>query len=110
MHCRYRAFKRLLPALIAAFLLAGCAATVNWDYPRVPSTAFAQPEATAVGALLREAAERHPGLSGFSLVQFGENAFLARLAMIDLAEKSVDAQYRSEERRVGKECRSRWSP
>ena len=93
MHCRYRAFKRLLPALIAAFLLAGCAATVNWDYPRVPSTAFAQPEATAVGALLREAAERHPGLSGFSLLQFGENAFLARLAMIDLAEKSVDAQY-----------------
>jgi len=89
----YRAFKRLIPALAAALLLGACSATVNWDYPRVSSTAFEHPETTSVGALFQEAADRHPGLSGFSLLQYGENAFLARLAMIDVAEKSVDAQY-----------------
>src|SRR5262249_42145700 len=89
----HRAFKSLLPALAMALLLGACSATVNWDYPLAASSAFAHPETTSVGALFQEAADKQPGLSGFSLVQFGENAFLARLAMIDLAEKSVDAQY-----------------
>src|SRR4051812_28930334 len=92
MRSTNRIFKRLFPAVAMALLLGACAA-VNWDYPRVASSAFAHPETTSVGALFEQAAGRHPGLSGFSLVQFGENAFLARLAMIDLAEKSVDAQY-----------------
>jgi putative cardiolipin synthase len=74
-------------------LVLGACATVKWDYPREASTAFTQPETTSVGALFQEAAERHPGLSGFSLLRFGENAFLARMAMIDLAEKTIDAQY-----------------
>jgi putative cardiolipin synthase len=77
---------------VVALLLGACA-TVNWDYPRTPSVAFDHPEVTTVGALFGEAADKHPGLSGFSLVEFGENAFLARLAMIDLAEKTLDAQY-----------------
>jgi len=87
------AFKCLFLVLATALLLGACSATVNWDYPRVSSTAFEHPETTSVGALFQEAADRHPGLSGFSLLQYGENAFLARLAMIDVAEKSVDAQY-----------------
>jgi len=83
---------RILPALVMALLLGACA-TINWDYPRTPSNAFAHPETTTVGALFGEAADKHPGLSGFSLVQYDENGFLARLAMIDLAEKTLDAQY-----------------
>src|SRR6185369_4455581 len=92
MHSKYCAFRRLLPALGMALILGACA-TVNWDYPRLASTALAQPESTSVGALFHEAAERHPGRSGFSLLRFGENAFLSRVAMIDLAEKTIDAQY-----------------
>src|SRR5262245_31430796 len=88
----FQAYKRIFPALAMALLLSACSA-VNWDYPRVPSKAFAQPETTTVGALFGEAADKHPGLSGFSLIEYGENAFLARLAMIDLAEKTLDAQY-----------------
>jgi len=80
-------------AAIAILLLLGACATINWDYPRTPSVAFEHPETTTVGALFGKAADKHPGLSGFSLVEFGENAFLARLAMIDLAEKTLDAQY-----------------
>ena len=33
-----------------------------------------------------------------------------RFNLIDLSDKSQDVIVRSEERRVGKECRSRWSP
>ena len=84
--------KSIFAALALVFLVQACA-TVNWDYPRTPSNAFAHPETTSVGALFQEAADKHPTLSGFSLVQHGENAFLARLAMADLAEKTLDAQY-----------------
>jgi putative cardiolipin synthase len=89
---KFDSFKRILSCVAAAFLLGGCAA-VNWDYPRVPSKAFAHPETTRVGALFGEETDKHPGLSGFSLVEHGENGFLARVAMIDLAEKTLDAQY-----------------
>jgi cardiolipin synthase C len=93
MNPMFHIFKSIFPALAMALLLGGCSAAVNWDYPRMPSNAFAYPETTSVGALFQEAADKHPGLSGFSLVQHGENAFLARLAMADLAEKTLDAQY-----------------
>jgi putative cardiolipin synthase len=92
MNCKYHLFTNIIPALAMALLLGACA-TVNWDYPRIPSTAFVHPETTNVGALFQEAADKHPGLSGFSLLQHGENGFLARIAMADLAEKTLDAQY-----------------
>ena len=92
MNPKFHIFKSVFPALAMTLLLGACA-TVNWDYPRMPSNAFAHPETTTVGALFGEAADKHPGLSGFSLVEYGGNAFLARLAMIDLAEKTLDAQY-----------------
>ena len=53
----------------------------------------AHPETTSVGALFQETADKHPGLSGFSVVERGRTLFLARLAMADLAEKTLDAQY-----------------
>ena len=93
MNHMFHIFKSIFPALAMAFFLNACAAAVNWDYPRMPSKAFAHPETTSVGALFQETADKHPGLSGFSLVEHGENAFLARLAMADLAEKTIDAQY-----------------
>src|SRR5262245_38932593 len=79
--------------LSVAFLLSACSTTVNWNYQRTPSTAFAQPQTTTVDPLFQEAADHHPGLSGFNLARQGGPAFIARLAMADLAEKSLDAQY-----------------
>ena len=40
------------------------------------------------------------------------SAFTAQAQDINQAKKAIDAEQfeRSEERRVGKECRSRWSP
>ena len=83
----------LIPTLGLVFLLSGCGTAVNWDYPRTSSTALAQPQTTTVGALFQEAADRHPGQSGFGLVRDGSRAFMGRLAMADLAEKTLDAQY-----------------
>ena len=93
MHPMFHIFKSIFPAFAMSLLLSACSAVVNWDYPRMPSKAFAHPETSSVGALFQEAADQHPSLSGFSLVPHGENAFLARLAMADLAEKTLDAQY-----------------
>lgn len=87
---RYTTFVLTLGLVV---VLSGCSSTVNWNYPRTRSTAFAQPQTTTLGALFQEAADQHPGLSGFSVVRESERAFMARLAMADLAEKSLDAQY-----------------
>jgi cardiolipin synthase C len=86
-------FSRRLPVLGTALLLSACSATVDWNYKRTPSNAFAHPETTSVGALFQEAADEHPGLSGFHLLREGSVAFMARLAMADLAEKTLDGQY-----------------
>ena len=40
-------------------------------------------------------------------VQFGSNC---EVVVHDLQGKDIEHSIRSEERRVGKECRSRWSP
>jgi putative cardiolipin synthase len=83
----------LVATLGLVFLLSGCGTTVDWDYARTASTAFDQPQTTTIGALFQETADRHPGQSGFNLVRDGSRAFLSRLAMADLAEKTLDAQY-----------------
>src|SRR5438093_5823846 len=70
--------KNLFPFLAMALLLSACS-TTNWNYQRTPSTAFAHPETTTVGALFQEVADKHSGLSGFSIVTQGDIAFMARL-------------------------------
>ena len=92
MITQYQFSKSMFPILAVALLVSACS-TVNWDYPRVPSNAFVHPETTTVGALFQEAADKHPGLSGFSIIRQGGQAFMARLAMADLAEKTLDGQY-----------------
>ena len=93
MNRMFHIFKSIFPALAMAFFLNACAATVNWTYERAPSNAFAHPETTTVGALFQEAADKHPGLSGFGIIRQGGPAFMARVAMADLAEKTLDGQY-----------------
>src|SRR4029079_7679653 len=92
MNSNFHRFERIFRPVLIAALLGACSTTVNWNYPRVPSNAFTYAETTTVGALFQEASDKHPGLSGFSLVQHGENAFLARLAMADLAETTLGAE------------------
>jgi phosphatidylserine/phosphatidylglycerophosphate/cardiolipin synthase-like enzyme len=83
--------RSLLSILIGVFV-AGCA-SVPKDYPRTPSSAFPDPAATAIGRYFLQAARRQPGESGFALLREGREAFTARIALTDLAEKSLDLQY-----------------
>ena len=92
---RARAGRGLLGAFLIglALVLAGCAAGPRPDYPRPPSTAFEDHASTRLGQFFGPAADEHPGLSGFSLMSQGREAFIIRLALADLAERSLDMQY-----------------
>jgi putative cardiolipin synthase len=92
MRLKVPVLARLMRAVCLAALLGGCA-SVDWNYPRTQSTAFDQPQATTIGALFQVAADRHQDQSGFALVVEGSRALMARLAMADLAEKTLDVQY-----------------
>jgi len=73
--------------------LTGRATRARPDYPRTVSTAFEDPASTRLGQFFGPAAEEHPGLSGFNLLSHGREAFIIRLALADLAERSLDMQY-----------------
>jgi putative cardiolipin synthase len=78
--------------MLIGFLLAGCA-TVPKEYPRNPSTAFTDYTSTSLGQLFEATAAQHPGESGFAIIRHGRNAFTDRVALTELAEKSLDLQY-----------------
>ena len=61
--------------------------------PHKASTAFEDHASTRLGKFFGPAADEHPGLSGFDLLSHGREAFIARLALIDLSERSLDMQY-----------------
>ena len=73
-----------------AGVLTGRATRPRPHYPRTASTAFEGPASTRLGQSFGPAADQHPGLSGFSLLGHGREAFIVRLALADLAERSLD--------------------
>ena len=88
--------RRGLPRTVLAWLakaLTGPTTDPRPDYPRTLSTAFDDPASTRLSQFFGPAADRHPGLSGFSLLSQAREAFIARLALADLAERSLDMQY-----------------
>ena len=56
-------------------------------------TAFEGLPPTRLGQFFGPAVDAHPGLSGFSLLSHAREAFIVRLALADLAERSLDMQY-----------------
>lgn len=91
-----RNVRRLLPRLIAALsiglLLSGCA-TIPRQVEREPSVSLERTETTSLGRICESYTSEHAGLSGFSLLNEGRSAFLARASLADLAERSLDVQY-----------------
>jgi putative cardiolipin synthase len=88
---QYVALYKTLLAL-SVLLVAGCA-IVTKDYPRTASTAYQAHESTALGKEIAAIAAEHPGESGFAIIRRGRQAFTARVALADLAEKTLDVQY-----------------
>jgi hypothetical protein len=85
-------FKPFFLLLLIGLLFTGCA-TVPTDYPRSESTAFEDYLDTTGGQLFEAAAVQHPGKSGFAIIRYGRPAFTARVALTELAERSLDVQY-----------------
>ena len=73
-------------------LLAGCA-TFRVDVERVSSEAWPRPDETALGRNVAERLAASPGQSGFHLLDSGLDAFAARAALAEAAERTLDLQY-----------------
>ena len=80
----------LLGALV--LLAAGCASLPK-GFQREPSTALDQTQETRLGRSLAEAVAQHPGSSGFHILGSGMDAFVARMALAEAAERTLDLQY-----------------
>ena len=84
--------QRLFAAL--AFAMAACATLPpGSDYPKTPSTAFAQSSTTRLGKQLAKESVRHPGQSGFRILPHGVDGLLLRTQLVRSAERSIDIQY-----------------
>ena len=76
--------------VLACLLAAGCA-SLPTDAPRAPSVAFQDHESTVVGRRVAKDAALRPGQSSFGIMPYGHLAFTARIALADLAQRSIDA-------------------
>jgi putative cardiolipin synthase len=89
-------FRRFFAAsgllVLACVLVAGCA-SLPTDAPRAPSVAFQDHESTALGRRVAKDAAQRPGQSGLGIMPYGHLAFTARIALADLAQRSIDVQY-----------------
>ena len=81
-------------SLLLILILSGCV-TLRQDVPRVASQAITDGERTRVGRVFAVQAAQHPGQSGFRIIAAGREAFLARAALADAAERTLDLQYYS---------------
>lgn len=82
---------RLL-AVWAAALVLGCS-SVRFDVPRPPSYAINHPEETFLGRSYASQLGATPGQSGFHLLVTGQDAFIARAALAESAQRTLDLQY-----------------
>jgi putative cardiolipin synthase len=83
---------RACGVLLLGVALAGCT-SMPVEHQGVPSEAFTSVHETSLGRAVAESAARHPGQSGFRLLDTGAEAFRTRAALATLAERTLDAQY-----------------
>ena len=82
----------MLLILLLLALVTGCA-TGPINYPRNYSQAIMDTRDTRLGRAVTKWHKEHPDVSGFYPLISGTDALGARLALIDIAERSIDAQY-----------------
>ena len=84
-------FLGILPLLFIV-LVTGCA-SLPTDYPRTESAAIQDYQTTPIGSKYLAEDAQHPGESGFAILRFGRDAFNVRIAMTQVAEKTLDLQH-----------------
>jgi putative cardiolipin synthase len=83
-----------LPFLFLMVSLGGCV-SLRSDLPRDASQAIADVDGTILGRVYTAQAAENPGMSGFQIIDSGQAAFMARAALADTAERTLDLQYYS---------------
>ena len=78
--------------LLALLALPGCASLPSLE-GREESAALRDVAGTPIHDALAAPLAAHPGLSGIYVLRDGEDAFAARIALIDAAARSLDIQY-----------------
>lgn len=89
---RFPDCRPLLATLLCALLLAGCAGLPE-KRTSVPTYALTDTDNTRLGRLARDRLSSNPDTSGFRLLGNGLDAFVARAAGAQVAERSIDVQY-----------------
>jgi putative cardiolipin synthase len=74
-------------------MLTGCGSLPPPSEAHEPSVHFAGGAATLLGRLAANSAQGHGGLTGVRVLDSGADAFTERLALIESAQHSIDAQY-----------------
>ena len=77
---------------VLAFILGGCAALPT-EYPRLDTIAISDTDDTRIGQGVAALVLDHFGESGFFPLANGLDAFVARLAMAEAADRTLDVQY-----------------
>jgi cardiolipin synthase C len=80
-------------ALFGAVMITGCTSMASRSAGKPMSTALQDPRETRLGRQFHDAAQTHPGLSGFYLIQSGVDGLAARVQMVRSAERTLDLQY-----------------
>ncbi|MFL6694388.1 MAG: phospholipase D-like domain-containing protein, partial [Ramlibacter sp.] len=78
--------------VVVAVLLSACAQLPTLE-GRTVSTAFHDTGDTRLGQSIAPMRREHPGLSGIVSLVDGHDAFAARAALADAAQRSLDLQY-----------------
>jgi putative cardiolipin synthase len=73
--------------------LVGCGGEDEPVESSAHMAAFADHESTRIGRQLAGLAAANPDRSGFAIIRYGRPALAARVALADLAERSLDVQY-----------------
>jgi cardiolipin synthase C len=84
--------RKLLFLVLILFVLSGCA-SLPLNYPRTHTSALPHPEETRLWKTIQPQIDSHPGDSGFYLLPSGIDALVARILLIDAAERTLDLQY-----------------
>lgn len=89
-HVPMKSWSRPLVCPLIVMVLASCG-TSRRDAAPLPTVGFVSEQSIAQAC--RQRTVRGNGTSGFEMLTDGEDAFLARLAMVEAAQRTLDMQY-----------------
>ncbi len=84
--------KKILLAVLLSIVMAGCS-SLPQNVDRKPSFAFVDTRDTYLGRALQKSRSLGMAEDGFVLLETGLDAFVARAALAEVAERSIDVQY-----------------